>query len=215
MPYPYTSYDYRQKLQGAGVDPQDKVMTEVTLEEKAYLESLRSRNRLAAETAYAIPTTSLELLRMIHFMINHCQIKNPTTNFLKSFESLMTNEPEVPPKTRRTKKTAKKAAASRKKKTPRKAATKKNRRDAKGEKRSVPRDANRAHGPQLRAVPFLAACKDCKDEGQADSATTANSVGYSIAFIALPMVARIQGNVAAGRFRAPRSSRRRFPCHRR
>jgi len=90
MPYPYTGYSYRQDLLSKNQDPQSSIKTETTREEKAFLEALRRSNQVARETAYAIPETSVENLRLLHFLLHHSKVQNPSPAFLEAFESLVT-----------------------------------------------------------------------------------------------------------------------------
>ena len=89
MPYPYTGYSYRQELLSKSQDPQSTVKMELTREEKSYLEALRKSNQVAREVAYAVPETSVENLRMIHFLLYHSKVQNPSPSFLDAFESLV------------------------------------------------------------------------------------------------------------------------------
>lgn len=129
MPYPYTGYSYRQGCLASNVDPTSSVRLDVTREEKAFLETLRSVSQVAREIAYSVPEQSVEVLRLIHFLIHHGRIQNPSTSFMKSFESLVgqrhpsgdASEEEVPAATaRRTQRPPARrpsAASRRKKKT--------------------------------------------------------------------------------------------------
>ena len=90
MPYPYTGYAYRQDLLTKNQDPRAPVRVEVSREEKAFLEALRKSNQIARETAYAIPEVSVENLRLIHFLLHHSKIQNPSPSFLAAFENLVT-----------------------------------------------------------------------------------------------------------------------------
>lgn len=90
MPYPYKGYSYRHDLLSKNIDPSTPVRMEVSREEKAFTEALRSTNQIAREVAYAIPEAPVETIRLVHFLINHSRIQNPSTGFLKSFESLVT-----------------------------------------------------------------------------------------------------------------------------
>ncbi len=88
MPYPYAGYSYRQDFLANDVDPGSMVRMDVTREEKAFLEALRKTNQIARDAAMAIPEAAVEHLRMVHFILNHAKILNPSQHFLKSFESL-------------------------------------------------------------------------------------------------------------------------------
>ncbi len=90
MPYPYTGYSYRQELLSKNQDPQSMVKMEITREEKAFIEALRKSNQVAREGAFAIPETSVESLRLIHFLLHHSKVQNPSPAFLEAFESLIT-----------------------------------------------------------------------------------------------------------------------------
>ncbi len=89
MPYPYTGYSYRQELLSKSQDPQSTVKFEVTREEKAFLEALRKSNQVAREAALAIPETSVENLRLLHFFLHHSKVQNPSPTFLETFETLV------------------------------------------------------------------------------------------------------------------------------
>jgi len=99
MPYPYDGYKYRQDLFLKDEDPQAVVRMEVTREEKNFLEALRKTNQIARDIAFAMPEVSVETLRLLHFLLHHTKIQNPTQAFLKTFESLLTtgNVPAASP----------------------------------------------------------------------------------------------------------------------
>lgn len=90
MPYPYTGYSYRQDLLQKNQDPQSSLKMEVTREEKAFLEALRRSNQVAREAALAIPEASVENLRLLHFLLHHSKVHNPSPTFLEAFENLVT-----------------------------------------------------------------------------------------------------------------------------
>ena len=90
MPYPYLSHSYRRESLREDQDPDTNVRMDVSREEKAFLRALRDSPEVAREIAYAIPEVSLERIRLIHFLLNHSTVENPTRRFLKSFESLLT-----------------------------------------------------------------------------------------------------------------------------
>ncbi len=90
MPYPYSSHSYRRESLRRDEDPDANVRLDVSREEKAFLRALRECPEVAREIAYAIPEVSLERIRLIHFLLNHSTVENPTRRFLKSFESLLT-----------------------------------------------------------------------------------------------------------------------------
>ncbi len=96
MPYPYTGYNYRQELLAKNQDPSSSVKMEVSREEKAFLEALRKSNQVARETAYAVPETTVENLRLIHFLLHHSKIQNITPSFLEAFENLVTTGTVTP-----------------------------------------------------------------------------------------------------------------------
>jgi transcriptional regulator with XRE-family HTH domain len=91
VPYPYTGYSYRQDLLQKNQDPQSAVKMEVSREEKGFLEALRKTNQVAREAAYTIPEASVENLRLLHFLLHHSKIQNPSPSFLEAFENLITN----------------------------------------------------------------------------------------------------------------------------
>ena len=97
MPYPYSGYSYRQDLLTDEVDPESLVRMEVSLEEKAFLEALRRTNQVAREAAMAIPETSVEALRMIHFVLHHATHKHTSPAFQEAFENLIATGPGVGP----------------------------------------------------------------------------------------------------------------------
>lgn len=97
MPYPYTSHSYRQEFLGRDEDPDTNVRMDVSREEKAFLNALRTSPEVAREIAYAIPEVSLERIRLMHFLLNHSTVENPTRKFLKSFETLLTTGVVPPP----------------------------------------------------------------------------------------------------------------------
>ena len=96
MPYPYPSHDYRSEFLSKSQNPEDSVRMEVTREEKAFLLALRDSHTVAREIAYAIPAANVETIRLVHFLVNHSRVKNPTQQFLKSFESLVTTGDSEP-----------------------------------------------------------------------------------------------------------------------
>jgi transcriptional regulator with XRE-family HTH domain len=89
MPYPYPGYSYRQDFLARNEDPTSTVRIEVTKEEGAFLEALRKTSQVARDIAFGIPEGSVETLRLVHFLLNHTRIKNPSQSFLASFESLL------------------------------------------------------------------------------------------------------------------------------
>ena len=99
MPYPYDGYKYRQDLFLKDEDPQAMVRMEVTREERNFLEALRKTNQIARDIAFAMPEAAVETLRLLHFLLHHTKIQNPTQAFLKTFESLLTtgNVPAASP----------------------------------------------------------------------------------------------------------------------
>lgn len=90
LPYPYPGYTYRQSFFERNEDPTAMVRMDVTREEKAFLEALRRSSQVAREIVMAIPETSVETLRLVHFLINHSRIRNPSRAFLSKFETLVT-----------------------------------------------------------------------------------------------------------------------------
>ena len=107
MPYPYQSYSYRRELQERNEDPGASVRMNVTREEQAFVTALRDVHRVAREIAFAIPESSLETVRLIHFLLNHVKIDNPTQKFFRDFESFLTTgglapEPAKKPDGRKT-----------------------------------------------------------------------------------------------------------------
>lgn len=88
MPYPYTGYSYRQEFLANNQDPQQTVRFDVSREEKAYIEALRQSSQVARDIAMAVPETRVENLRLIHFILHHSKVTNPTQSFLRSFEAL-------------------------------------------------------------------------------------------------------------------------------
>lgn len=91
MPYPYAGHSYRQDLLSNDVDLDATVRFDVTREEKAFLEALRKASAVARECSMSIPQTTIENLRLIHFILNHARVLNPTHGFLKTFESLVSS----------------------------------------------------------------------------------------------------------------------------
>ncbi len=90
MPYPYPGQEYRQKLVDANIDPESIVRSEMTRQERAFLEALRNSSSIAEEIAYTLPEASVEKLRLLHFVLNHSTIENPDPDFLAHFERLLT-----------------------------------------------------------------------------------------------------------------------------
>ncbi len=89
MPYPYAGYNYRHEFLSTNQDPNDSVRMDVTREEKSFLEALRKTNQVAREIAMGVPECSVENLRLIHFLLHHAKIQNPSTVFLDAFENLV------------------------------------------------------------------------------------------------------------------------------
>lgn len=99
MPYPYPGHSYRHELLHRNVDPGSTVRAELTREEKAFVDALRSSHEIAREIAFSIPEAPVETVRLVHFLLNHSKVNNPTQPFLKAFESLLTTGavPAPPP----------------------------------------------------------------------------------------------------------------------
>lgn len=95
IPYPFPPYSYRQELFDSDVDPDSTVRMEVTREERAFLRALRESNVVAREVALSVPELSVEVLRMVHFLVNHARIVNPSLSFVDTFQKLVTTG-EVP-----------------------------------------------------------------------------------------------------------------------
>lgn len=93
LPYPYSAYNYRQELYSRNINPKSTVRMEVSREEKAFLEALRESNHVAREIAMAIPEVNVEILRLIHFLVHHARISNPTPSFLDEFERMVSEPP--------------------------------------------------------------------------------------------------------------------------
>jgi transcriptional regulator with XRE-family HTH domain len=91
MPYPYPGYSYRHEFYAKNQDPKSTVKMEVAREEKAFLEALRQSNHVAREIAVAVPESSVENLRLIHFLIHHTKVKNPSPSFQAQFEKLISS----------------------------------------------------------------------------------------------------------------------------
>ena len=104
LPYPYTPYSYRQELYSKNVNPNSVVKMDITREEKAFLEALRKSNHVANEVALSIPEVSVENLRMIHFLIHHAKLNNPSPNFFSEFEKMVTTGDEISVKRAKAKK---------------------------------------------------------------------------------------------------------------
>jgi transcriptional regulator with XRE-family HTH domain len=90
IPYPYAGYAYRQDCLTNDIDPNTSVRLEVTREEKGFIEALRKTSSVARDVAFSIPEISVETLRLVHFLLHHSKIQNPSQTFIKSFESLLT-----------------------------------------------------------------------------------------------------------------------------
>jgi transcriptional regulator with XRE-family HTH domain len=90
LPYPYAGYTYRQEFYARNEDPQDTVKVNLTREEKAFLDALRASNRVAREIAMAIPETGVEVLRMIHFLIHHARVQQPSAETLQRMQDVLT-----------------------------------------------------------------------------------------------------------------------------
>ncbi len=89
LPYPYTPYSYRHQFYAKNVNPKSTVKTEITREEKAYLDALRKTNHVAREVAMSIPELTVENLRFIHFLVHHSKISNPGPTFVNQFEKMV------------------------------------------------------------------------------------------------------------------------------
>ena len=101
MPYPYQGYSYRHELYNKNVDPKSMRRMEATREEKAFLKALRESNHIAREVAMAIPETSVEVLRMIHFLIHSEKLQNPSATLLSKFEKMFSTPTKKAPAKRK------------------------------------------------------------------------------------------------------------------
>ena len=93
IPYPYKGLSYRQEA-GSGPEPA-RVRTEISREEKAFLEALEESPDIVRELAYSLPEASPELIRLLHFLFYHYQVENPGPGFLERFEEILSPQPEV------------------------------------------------------------------------------------------------------------------------
>jgi transcriptional regulator with XRE-family HTH domain len=93
IPYPYKGLNYRQEA-GAGAEPA-RVRTEISREEKAFLDALEESPDIVRELAYSLPEASPELIRLLHFLFYHYQVENPGPGFLERFEDILSPEAEV------------------------------------------------------------------------------------------------------------------------
>ena len=93
IPYPYKGLNYRQEA-GAGAEPA-RVRTEISREEKAFLDALEESPDIVRELAYSLPEASPELIRLLHFLFYHYQVENPGPGFLERFEGILSPEAEV------------------------------------------------------------------------------------------------------------------------
>ncbi|MEC8894806.1 MAG: helix-turn-helix domain-containing protein [Planctomycetota bacterium] len=93
IPYPYKGLSYRQEA-GPGTEPA-RVRTEISREEKAFLEALEESPDIVRELAYSLPEASPELIRLLHFLFYHYQVENPGPGFLERFEEILSPQPEV------------------------------------------------------------------------------------------------------------------------
>jgi transcriptional regulator with XRE-family HTH domain len=91
VPYPYRGYSYRHDLLVNDDDPEQPVNVRVSREEAAFLRALRATNQVAREIVFAIPEVPVETLRLMHFLLHHAKIHDPTHSFFKTFESLLTS----------------------------------------------------------------------------------------------------------------------------
>jgi len=89
IPYPYEPHRYRQSLLDAGDDPSGKIRTEITREERAYLDALRDAHPIAREIAYSVPEANVETIRMMHFLLHHSQAQRFDQEFWSRLESLV------------------------------------------------------------------------------------------------------------------------------
>jgi transcriptional regulator with XRE-family HTH domain len=90
IPYPYAGYSYRQECLTNDVDPNATVRMDVSREEKGFLDALRKTSSVSRDVAFSIPEITMENLRLVHFLLHHSKIQNPSQTFIKSFESLIT-----------------------------------------------------------------------------------------------------------------------------
>ena len=93
IPYPYKGLNYRQEA-GAGTEPA-RVRTEISREEKAFLDALEESPDIVRELAYSLPEASPELIRLLHFLFYHYQVENPGPGFLERFEDILSPQAEV------------------------------------------------------------------------------------------------------------------------
>ena len=90
IPYPYSGYAYRHECLTNDIDPNTMVRMDVSREEKGFLDALRKTSSVARDVAFSIPEITMESLRLVHFLLHHSKIQNPSQTFIKSFESLIT-----------------------------------------------------------------------------------------------------------------------------
>lgn len=90
IPYPFSASSYRQELFKQDVDPSSRVRSDITREEKMFLDAVRALHPIAREVCYAVPEASVETTRLLHFLLNHTNIENPGPAFREQFEALVT-----------------------------------------------------------------------------------------------------------------------------
>lgn len=71
LPYPYTGFTYKDRLLSGKQNPGENVRTNITREEKAFLEALRECNPIARDIALSIPEMPIEVLRVVHFLVHN------------------------------------------------------------------------------------------------------------------------------------------------
>jgi transcriptional regulator with XRE-family HTH domain len=98
LPYPYAPYSYLEELQASAANSKAAVKMEVSREERAFLEALRKSSQVAREVVLAIPSVSVETLRMIHFLVHHARIRNASGRFFSDFEKMVHTASDVPGK---------------------------------------------------------------------------------------------------------------------
>jgi len=90
LPYPYRGHAYRNHLLDERVDLTTTRRLDVTLEEAAFIEALRSGSQIVREIAMSLPEVPMETIRLTHFLLKHSRADNPGPDFLSQFERLLT-----------------------------------------------------------------------------------------------------------------------------
>lgn len=98
LPYPYDGYAIRQRLLAERSNPTETVREEITRQEQALLHGLRNSGQVAQEIAYTLPELSVEKLGLVQIVLTHARDDRPSLAFRRALETLLTGDPNPPPR---------------------------------------------------------------------------------------------------------------------